>query len=79
MVHFTGHYWSPHLNFSVNDLDDRTEYTLNKFADYKNLGGGADIAEGHAAIQKKWATQMGQQEPLEVQQGEMPSPELGKK
>jgi len=35
----------------IDDLDEELECTLDKFADDMELGGGADILEGCAAIQ----------------------------
>lgn len=49
------------FNVSINDLDDGTECTLSESADNKELGGVADIPDGHAATQRdidrlqKWA------------------------
>ncbi|GAB0182590.1 mitochondrial enolase superfamily member 1 [Grus japonensis] len=45
----------------INDLDDRRQHALSKFADVTRLGGVADTPDGYAAIQgdhnrlKKWA------------------------
>ncbi|KAK4806774.1 hypothetical protein QYF61_005570 [Mycteria americana] len=49
------------INIFINNLADRAECTLNKFADDTKVGGMADMPEGHAAIQRdfdkleKWA------------------------
>lgn len=48
------------LYIFINNLDDGVECTISKFADNTELGGVADIPEGHAAIQRglsrqKWA------------------------
>ena len=40
------------FNIFFNDLDDKTECNLNKFADDAKLGGVADTPEGCAAIQR---------------------------
>ena len=49
------------LNFFINDLDNRRQYTLSKFADVTRRGSVVDIPEGCAATQrdhnrlKEWA------------------------
>ncbi|KAK4830051.1 hypothetical protein QYF61_008389 [Mycteria americana] len=39
------------LNIIVNDLDDETEWALNRLVDGMKLGGEANIPDGGAAIQ----------------------------
>ena len=49
------------FNLFINNLDDGAECTLGKFTYDTKLGGGTDMPEGHAAIQRdlngleKWA------------------------
>lgn len=40
------------FNIFINNLDDGTQHTINKFADDAKLGGVVDLSGGHAVIQR---------------------------
>lgn len=54
----------------INDLDGEIECNLSNVADDTELGGAADTAEGHAAIQRDVGRlRVDREEPGGVQQG----------
>lgn len=58
------------FNIFINDLDDKTEYTVGEFTEYTKLGEVADIPDSHAAIQRDLRRlKVDQLDPQEVLQG----------